>query len=41
MAAGAKASWLAVPQDVLRDLARNASKALPDFAEKEPATGVK
>jgi hypothetical protein len=30
-----------VPENVLRDLAKNASGALPVFAEKEAATGVK
>ncbi|KAF2025373.1 HEAT repeat protein-like protein [Setomelanomma holmii] len=34
-------SCLPVPDKTLRDLARNASKALPDFAKKEPAIGVK
>jgi hypothetical protein len=28
-------------EKTLRDLARNASKYLPDFAEKDPAIGVK
>jgi hypothetical protein len=30
-----------ISEKTLRDLARNASKALPNFAEKEPAIGVK
>jgi hypothetical protein len=29
------------PENALRDLAKNASRALPIFAEKEEATGVK
>lgn len=29
------------PEKELRDLARNASKAIPRFDEKEPTTGVK
>ncbi|KZM23545.1 hypothetical protein ST47_g5314 [Ascochyta rabiei] len=29
------------PEKALRDLAKNASKAIPRFAEKEPITGVK
>ena len=29
------------PEKVLRDLAKNASKAIPHFEEKEPITGVK
>lgn len=29
------------PEKVLRDLARNASKVIPLFEEKEPIVGVK
>jgi hypothetical protein len=29
------------PEKVLRDLAKNASKVIPQFEEKEPVTGVK
>jgi hypothetical protein len=29
------------PEKVLRDLAKNASKAIPRFEEKEPIIGVK
>jgi len=29
------------PEKILRDLAKNASKAIPRFEEKEPITGVK
>jgi hypothetical protein len=29
------------PEKVLRDLAKNASKAISRFEEKEPITGVK
>ena len=29
------------PEKVLRELAKNASKAIPRFEEKEPITGVK
>lgn len=29
------------PEKALRDLAKNASKAIPQFEEKEPITGVK
>jgi hypothetical protein len=35
------APGLPVSDKVLRDLAKNAAKILPNFAEKEPATGVK
>ena len=34
-------SRVPVPDKVLRDLAKNAVKALPNFAEQEPASGVK
>jgi len=30
-----------VSDKVLRDLAKNVAKILPNFAEKEPTTGVK
>lgn len=29
------------PENLLRGLAKNASKAIPRFEEKEPITGVK
>jgi hypothetical protein len=29
------------PEKVLRDLAKNASKVIPQFEEKEPIIGVK
>jgi hypothetical protein len=35
------ASDLPVSDKVLRDLAKNVTNALPNFAEKEPAIGVK
>lgn len=30
-----------VPDKVLRDLAKNVAKVLPNFEEEEPSTGVK
>ena len=34
-------SGVQVSDKVLRDLAKNVAKILPNFAEKEPTTGVK
>jgi hypothetical protein len=41
MAEGDSDASVPVPEKRLRDLAKNATKFLPKFAEKEPATGVK
>jgi hypothetical protein len=41
MAEDVSAPSIAISETSLRDLARNASKILPDFAEKDPAIGVK
>lgn len=32
---------LPVPETVLRELAKNVTKALPNFAEKDPVNSVK
>jgi hypothetical protein len=41
MAGDGFAASTPTPEKTLRDLARNASKFLPDFAAKELAIGVK
>jgi hypothetical protein len=37
----ASTSGIPIPDKTLRDLARNASKVLPNFAEEDFLTGVK
>jgi hypothetical protein len=41
MAETEKQSIIPVPETVLRDLAKNASKAIPRFDKKEAIVGVK
>jgi len=41
MAEAVERQRVPTPEKVLRDLAKNASKAIPRFDEKEPINGVK
>lgn len=41
MAEAVERQKVPTPEKVLRDLAKNASKAIPRFDEKEPINGVK